>query len=175
MYPQIERKVEQAEKKANANMNKNVIIGLLVVVAAAAIGTLFYVNPSAIQNSLTPTSTTSGNTPNNVVQASAPLVVTDISTVVSNSTAVVSGRVTPNGAQTSYWYEYGKTTTFGSRTASQLIGSGFTAIPAPSYITGLSANTLYYYRLVAQNSLGMVAGTMYSFTTNSNPPPQANA
>ncbi len=103
--------------------------------------------------------------------ASAPTVETNTSAVVSNSTAVVTGRVTPNGAPTTYWYEYGATTALGERSNAQSIGSGFSAIPAPGYITGLSANTTYYARLSAENAVGRVNGTTYSFTTNTNPPP----
>lgn len=162
-------------------MNKNIIIGSLVVVIVV-IGAFVLVNSyQPAQNTGTATSTTPGTTPGPnpsptpVAQAGVPIVVTDANTVVSNSTVVVTGKVTPNGAQASYWYDYGKTTAFGGRTASQVIGSGFAAISAPSYITGLNANTLYYYRLSAQNSFGTVNGPMQSFTTNNNPPPQAIA
>ncbi|MGH7175132.1 MAG: hypothetical protein ACREGR_02105, partial [Minisyncoccia bacterium] len=94
---------------------------------------------------------------------------------VSNSTAAVTGTVTPNGAQTTYWYDYGLSNTLGLRTSAQGIGSGFIATRAPAFITGLSANTTYYYRIEAENAYGTVTGDIASFTTNSNPPPSGQA
>jgi phosphodiesterase/alkaline phosphatase D-like protein len=82
--------------------------------------------------------------------------------------------VVPNGAPSSYWYEYGQAATLGNKTSQQVIGSGFSAIPSPGYITGLSANTTYYFRLAAQNSFGTVYGATYTFSTNNNPPAQGN-
>ena len=161
-------------------MSKNVLIGLLVV-AVVIVGGILIVNMNG-SNSYAPTatSTTPGATGTNGapaanMQASAPNVSTDNSTTASNSTVVLAGKVTPNGAQTSYWYEYGKSSSLGIRTNTQAIGSGFVAINAPVYITGLAANTNYYYRLIAQNAFGTVTGATNSFATNSNPPPQGNA
>lgn len=162
-------------------MNKNVAIGLLALVVLVGGGYYLY------QQSQTPptpgeeaTTNTGGENPSptpspSPSSASAPSVVTDSRAVPSNSTAVVTGRVTPNGAPTTYWYEYGQTSGLGARTSAQSIGSGFTAIPSPGYITGLSANTTYFFRLSAQNRLGTVNGSTSSFSTNSNPPPTGNA
>lgn len=162
-------------------MNKNLVIGLgiaLVIVLIAG-GVAVY-NGNMNEGSPTATSTPQGTDPENPGsptgrQASAPIVTTDQGPAPSNSTAVVTGKVVPNGAQTSYWYEYGPTNALGTRTNSQGIGSGFAQINAPAYITGLSANTTYYYRLSAQNAFGTVNGAMYSFATNNNPPPVVKA
>ena len=121
----------------------------------------------------TPTPTPSPTPPG--AEVSAPEVQTDSRAVVSNSTAVVTGRVTPNGAPSTYWYEYGPSTALGQRTSAQSIGSGYSTIPSPGYITGLSANTTYYFRLSAQNRIGVVNGATHSFITNSTPPPQGAA
>jgi phosphodiesterase/alkaline phosphatase D-like protein len=93
----------------------------------------------------------------------------------SNATALVTGKVTPEGAQTSYWYDYGTSEALGTRSTLQAVGSGWTQIPSPAYITGLSANTAYFFRLSAQNSYGTVNGATYSFTTNSTPTPAGAA
>ena len=88
----------------------------------------------------------------------------------------MNGTVKPNGAFTSYWFEYGSTSALGSKTTTQSIGSGYPSIQAPAYVTGLAANTTYYYRLVAQNSYGKVAGVEYTFkTTQGVPPPRGSA
>jgi phosphodiesterase/alkaline phosphatase D-like protein len=160
-------------------MSRNVIIGILVILVVAAIGYYFIsTNSSPTGTTATTTVTTTGDTTgttNNGTSAAAPSVVTDASAEPTNSTAVVTGKVTPNGAPTTYWYEFGTTTDLGAKTPTQSIGSGFTAIASPGYITGLKTDTLYYYRLSAQNGLGTVSGTTYSFTTNNNPPGQGTA
>jgi phosphodiesterase/alkaline phosphatase D-like protein len=182
-------------------MSKSLLIGLLVV-AVVVVGGILIVNMNNANNTVyTATSTPSGTPAKNAVptptsapmptpapttvttvttvtttqQAGVPVVSTDSTVVPSDSTAVLTGKVTPNGAQASYWYEYGRTSTLGTRTAAQAIGSGFAAISAPAFITGLHASTTYFYRLVAQNSLGTTAGATNNFTTNNNPPLHGNA
>ncbi|OHB19617.1 MAG: hypothetical protein A2854_02795 [Parcubacteria group bacterium RIFCSPHIGHO2_01_FULL_56_18] len=161
-------------------MNQNVIIGIVVVLILLGGGYfLLTMNPATdgTTATTTPPITTDDNTttpPPAQSTRGVPGVVTDSGAAPSNSTVVVTGKVTPNGAPTSYWYEYGETSALGARTASQGIGSGWTAIPSPAYITGLRANTAYYFRLSAQNAYGTVNGSTYSFSTNSNPPPQGN-
>lgn len=162
-------------------MDKNYLIGGSVVLVVLLGGYMIWSGGgfsgmaiSTPSGTPSPTPTPPG-TPPSPPAVSAPTVETNTSAVVSNSTAVVTGRVTPNGAPTAYWYEYGLSTALGQRTNAQSIGSGFGAIPSPGYITGLSANTTYYIRLSAENSVGTVNGTTYSFKTNTNPPPQGSA
>src|SRR3990167_5105255 len=161
--------------------NQSFIIGLLVALVLLGGGWMFLTTINAVPGgtaTTTPSGTdTPGFTPTptpDAGSAAAPSVVTDRNVSPSNSTVVVTGRVTPNGAQTTYWYEYGVSATLGERTSSQSVGSGWSAIPSPGYITGLRANTLYYFRLSAQNAYGTVNGSTYSFSTNNNPPPQGN-
>lgn len=159
-------------------MNQNIIIGILAVLVILGGGYfLLNMNPSPAGTAATSTpadqtaQTTDNTVPAPAASATAPGVVTNTGVSPSNSTAVVTGQVTPNGAQTAYWYEYGESAALGGKTSSEDIGSGWSAIPSPGYITGLRANTLYYFRLSAQNAYGTVNGTTYSFSTNSNPPP----
>ncbi len=159
-------------------MNQNVLIGIVVLLVVLAGGYyLLTMNPSLGGSTATSTVTTTQDTTTttNTATAAAPSVVTNASVAPTNSTAVVTGTVTPNGAQTTYWYEYGTSANLGSKTAVQIIGSSFTAIPSPGYITGLSTSALYYFRLTAQNSFGTVSGATYSFSTNNNPPGQGTA
>lgn len=162
---------------------KNVVITVLAIALLAVGGIYLYNNAKSPFASLIATSTPQtgsvGSTPTPsssgggvaVRTADVPVVRTNTDVTASNSTAVVNGTVNPNGAITSYWYEYGEGTALGTRTTGQSVGSGFSAIPAPGYITGLKANTLYYFRLSAENRFARVNGTTYSFRTNSNPPP----
>lgn len=169
-------------------MNKNILIGVVVTALVLVLGYAAFRNNS-IENaglnmqdasstvntsSNTSTNTNSNNTPpattsTNPRAITAPSVQTNIQVTISNSTALVSGKITPNGAQTAYWYEYGLNTSVTSRTSKQNIGSGYTAITAPANIVSLRANTPYYFRLVAENSAGTTRGEVRSFTTNSTP------
>lgn len=158
----------------NTNTSTPVIVGGIIVLVVVG-GLIAYgmSNSPAVSNVETPTPQTTNTVPSEtVVNPSVPTVTTSTLVVVSNSVAVVTGRVTPNGAQTTYWYEYGMTSALGTRVANQGVGGGYQSISAPAIVNGLSANTTYYYRLVAQNTFGTVVGKSYSFMTNSNPPLQ---
>jgi hypothetical protein len=155
----------------------SIIVG---IVALLAIGGLFLLasnNQSSINNMATSTATNTNTdqttTPvNQQVQAGVPAVATSADFIPTDTTVVVKGTANPNGAMTTYWYEYGLTSNLGTKTTTEILGSGFSTFGTPGYITGLTKNTTYYYRLVAENQFGKVAGTMYTFlTTVGYPPP----
>ncbi len=146
-------------------MNKTLaIIGGIIILALIGWGLYAVVNNSGNMATSTPSTTQTAtvtqpaNTP--VVQtAGVPVVVTHSTVSATDNTAILNGTITPNGAFTTYWYEYGLSVNLGSKTNAQTVGSGFVSIQAPGYITGLSANTTYYFRLVGQNQYGTVSGT----------------
>ena len=164
-------------------MNKNILIGTLVVVVLG-VGTYFVATYKPTTNdtgsqatstdSTTPPPPVAENPPPPPAQPAAPVVETVNNPAPSNTTVVVSGNVSPNGAPTSYWYEYGTSNNLGSRTPSQSIGSGFRSVPAPDYITGLTPSTHYFFRIAAQNRLGTTNGGIFEFSTNTTPPPVGN-
>lgn len=150
-------------------MNKNTAI-ILSILAVAIIGIgAFLVMQKPIPTDETP----STSVPTGTVQKSGvPGVETGGTAVPYTTTVVLTGNVNPNGAATTYWYEYGTTTELGNNSTSQSVGSGSGSVYAPAYITGLSSNTTYYYRLSASNRNGTVTGSTHSFTTSNIPPPQ---
>ena len=156
----------------------NIILGILGAVIVIGGGyfllkdkTPDVANPPVVVNNNTGTNSGTQNNPPAIQPArEAPTVETGQSVSVSSSTAIVTGRVRSNGAATTYWIEYGETTALGSRTTSQSIGSGFSFIATPAYITGLKANTVYYFRTSARNSYATVNGETKTFSTNNNPP-----
>lgn len=163
-------------------MNKNIIIGILAVAVVGGI-IIYAVNrspasePTTDDGTSTPAPTgNNNNTGNTAPVPGKPLVTTDAVISPTASTAVVNGKIYPNGAVTSYWFEYGTTPDGSNRTPIQILGSGYANIPTPAYITGLSSNTKYYFRLVAENIFGKVMGTQYAFqTTLAAAPAQGNA
>lgn len=84
---------------------------------------------------------------------------------VAETTATLSTTVTANGASTSVSFEYGTSASFGSTTTSQNIGSGSSPISVSANLTGLQANTTYFFRSVATNTQGTTYGDVLSFTT----------
>lgn len=121
----------------------------------------------AVQPTPADTTPVADVTPPAGVTPGKPVPTTNSTVAPSDTTAVVTGTVMPGGAITAYWYEYGTTKDLGKKTAVQVVGSGYTAISTPGYITGLAKNTTYYFRLVAQNSFGNVYGETKTLTTTS--------
>ncbi|MBU6490658.1 hypothetical protein KGQ25_00625 [Patescibacteria group bacterium] len=96
-----------------------------------------------------------------------PVVTTAGFASVSSTTAVVVGTVIPNGARTTYWFEYGPTMSYGSFADTMSANAGYKEVGAAAYITGLKPNTEYYFRIGAENAYGRTYGTQYKFITAS--------
>lgn len=97
----------------------------------------------------------------------SPVVTTTAPTGVSSSGATLDGTVNPEGESTTYKFDYGTTTGYGSSTTAQSAGSGSSAENESAAISGLAANTTYHYRIEATNSTGTSYGNDEQFTTNS--------
>ncbi|MHB8483784.1 MAG: beta strand repeat-containing protein [Nitrospiria bacterium] len=105
--------------------------------------------------------------------ANPPIVTTGVATNISQTSATLNATVNPNGVPATAWFEWGTTTSYGSSNASapQSIPAGTTAVSlTPVLISGLLANTVYHYHVVANNTGGTSYGTDATFTTLSNPP-----
>ena len=90
-------------------------------------------------------------------------------TSISESGATLNGIVNPRGAETKYYFEYGTTESYGSKTAEVSAGSGITNLEESKAITGLSASTTYDFRIVATNSHGTFDGANKTFSTTGKP------
>jgi hypothetical protein len=96
----------------------------------------------------------------------APAVVTGVATSLSSPDATLNGTVIPNGAVSTAFFQYGLTTSYGSTTSMQNVGSGFIGIAiAGGALTGLSCNTTYHFRATATNARGTANGFDGTFTT----------
>jgi len=105
-------------------------------------------------------------------KCTAPTAVTGAATNVTQTSVSLSGTVNPNGSESTYWFEYGPTSGYGSSTAAQGTGPGHGDVAASAALSGLAPATAYHYRLVASNGAGTTYGTDRSFTTlGSGPPP----
>lgn len=151
------------------NTTGNVVISVIVVLLVV-FGIYYWATHQAPVSTQYTTTTQPSPTPESGNQASAPVVTTKEASYISQSTAVLNGEVNPSGVQSSYWYEYGETSSLGSFSSPQLIGGGYAKYSAPTLVSGLKSNTLYYYRLAAQNQYGKVYGEVSSFKTTNTPP-----
>ena len=96
-----------------------------------------------------------------------PSVTTGSATSLTTTSATLNGTLNPNGAATSYDFEYGTTTAYGSKSPTEAGGSGTSTTSVAANLTGLSPATTYDFRLVATNANGTTDGANASFTTPS--------
>jgi hypothetical protein len=98
--------------------------------------------------------------------AQAPVATTTPATNVTSTTATLNGSVTPNQNDTTYYFEYGTTTEYGTQTPTQGPQTGNATKDVSADVSGLAPSTLYHYRLVAMNSSGTSFGSDATFTTS---------
>jgi glycosidase len=84
---------------------------------------------------------------------------------ITDASATIAATVTPNGAATTVFFEYGTSTAYGTTTPGQNIGSGNSPSNASANLSGLSPGTTYHYRVYATNSVGTTFGDNGTFTT----------
>lgn len=111
--------------------------------------------------------------------STAPVVTTDAATDVTSTGASLNATIDPNGEASTYKYEYGTTTAFGTTVPAAgtfSTGSGFEPeAQAPRPVTGLAPATTYYYRACANNvvtgagAATQVCGAVRSLTTSGGP------
>ena len=82
-----------------------------------------------------------------------------------NEDATLKATVNPGGLATDYHFEYGTTAAYGEQTDEESLAASFEPARVTADISGLSPGTTYYYRVVAENSLGEVPGADRTFTT----------
>jgi hypothetical protein len=98
--------------------------------------------------------------------AQGPPTVTTGAAQPGTMSATLNGTIDPNGATTSYRFEYGTTTAYGLQSPTQPAGSGDAELPVQATISGLTASTTYHYRLVAfPEGADRVNGIDRTFTT----------
>jgi hypothetical protein len=87
-------------------------------------------------------------------------------TNINIMSATLNGSVNANYLSTVVTFEYGLTTSYGSTiTATQSPLTGNTSTNISADITGLTAGTIYHYRIKAVNSLGTTYSNDITFTT----------
>ncbi len=97
--------------------------------------------------------------------AAAPTATTGPATVVQQTTATLNGFVDDHGRKATYYFQFGTSTHYGSRTSSGTIGSNRRSAPVARGAAGLTPDTTYHYRIVATSSSGTGRGADRTFHT----------
>ncbi len=101
-----------------------------------------------------------------------PAIISAGASEVRSASARLSGTVNPNGLSTSIKFQYGLSASYGNEVAATpgpISGSANVAVQAE--LMSLSPNTLYHYRVAAENSAGSTFGNDNTFTTLANQAP----
>ena len=98
--------------------------------------------------------------------AGKPVVSTGGAASVAQQTVTLTGTVAPNGAPTTYYFQYGPTIVYGATTPVTPVAA---KMKVTTPVSGLAPATTYHYRLVAQNAHGLTLGKDRSFKTRPQP------
>jgi hypothetical protein len=94
-----------------------------------------------------------------------PSAETGAATGITLHTAMLHGTVNPNGAETTYYFRYGRTPPFTQTTPVQSAGAGTADVAVAAPVSDLTWGRTYQYRLVAENPNGLAAGATREFQT----------
>src|SRR5437588_834403 len=99
--------------------------------------------------------------------AAAPSATTGPVTSVDPTTATISGTVNgivnPSSRDTTWYFEYGTSTSYGTKTSAKDAGSGTSNVSVSAPVTGLKSGTTYHFRLVATSDAGTSRGNDQTF------------
>jgi hypothetical protein len=98
-------------------------------------------------------------------QASSPTVSTVSATSIAQKAATLRADVNPRGKATTYAFQWGTTTAYGSQTPEHSAGSGTSAKRVTFRLSGLTPGVRYHYRVIASNADGTSTGADRSFKT----------
>jgi tripartite motif-containing protein 71 len=96
-----------------------------------------------------------------------PKATTNAASAVTSSAGTLNASVNPRAVATSYRFEYGLTTSYGSKVPipDLSIGSGTDDVAVSQPIAGLKPSTTYHFRVVATSVEGTTLGSDQAFTT----------
>lgn len=100
-------------------------------------------------------------------QKTAPEAITQPATSVAATGATLNARINPSGLATTYSFEYGKTSSYGSSIPATpgSLGASFEDSTVAVPLTGLAPDTTYHRRIVATNAEGTTYGKDRTFVT----------
>ena len=104
-----------------------------------------------------------------IARVAPPSSATGAATAVTQTSAVLNGTVNPNGAATTYLFQWGRTEIYRTDTASGSTGKATTSVPVSAPIRGLKPGSTYHFRLVSTSPKGTTFGSDRTLTTATAP------
>ncbi|MGB8841536.1 MAG: hypothetical protein WCC64_10730, partial [Aliidongia sp.] len=104
----------------------------------------------------------------------APPTVSESVSVLTQATATLDASIDPDNQETTYHFEYGSTTAYGTvlPAPDASIGSGYGDVVVGEELSGLQPGTTYHFRVIATNASSPPGGTVGPDQTFTTPPPQ---
>jgi hypothetical protein len=99
------------------------------------------------------------------LQPSPPTAETIDATEITTQSAKLNAFVNANGIEANAYFQFGLDANYGNATPVQHVGSSSLTLRVTDIISGLTAGTIYHFRVVASNVAGTTYGSDKSFTT----------
>ena len=97
--------------------------------------------------------------------SAAPVVLTGPATGLTTSSATLNGIVNTEALASSWYFEYGPSASYGTKTAAKYLGASPNNANVSATISNLASKTRYHFRLVATSSAGTSLGVDFVLTT----------
>jgi hypothetical protein len=97
--------------------------------------------------------------------SAAPVVISGAATELTVTGATLNATVNPEAEATTWYFQYGPTTSYGTKSPAKKLSAGPNAIAVSAIVTGLASNQTYNFRIVATSSAGTSYGTNALLTT----------
>jgi WD40 repeat protein len=100
-----------------------------------------------------------------IIPRNVPRLTTEAATNITRNEATLNGSFEGNGESTEIWFEYGTSTSYGTKTSVQTLPAPSGPTDVDADIENLKAGTTYHYRVVGKNGQGESLGVDRTFTT----------
>jgi len=98
-----------------------------------------------------------------------PGATTGAATTIGTTSATLNGTVDPNSRDTTFYFDYGTSTSYGTKTSVRSAGSGASPQNEAVAIANLQVGRTYHFRIVAKSDAGTTTGADATFKTSSAP------